>query len=93
MGLTLICIAVVTVYVLLVLARPVGTCLMCRGKRIRRSQGRLRPCRTCRATGIARMPGATAVHSLFWSVFGDQVLDRRRADADARKLTRKERSS
>lgn len=93
MGLILIGIAAFAAYVLLVLAHPVGTCLRCRGKRLHRSRGRLRPCRTCKATGLARMPGATAVHRFFWSVFGDLMLARRHADADVRKAARKERSS
>ncbi|MGO9079101.1 MAG: hypothetical protein ACLQDY_08670 [Streptosporangiaceae bacterium] len=91
----LIVTGVVAGYCLLVLARPLGVCPACRGKRMRRPrrggrQLKARKCGLCDATGIHRMPGATAIHRFFWSMAGDLILGRRREEAARRTAAKKE---
>jgi hypothetical protein len=52
-------------YVLLVLARPVGRCPACRGKRVVRRGRRMVRCRRCKGGGKSYRPGATVIHR-FW---------------------------
>ena len=86
----------VSAYVLLVLARPVGRCHRCWGKRVRRpkkgSKARPRKCRTCGASGLSCLPGATLIHRLFWLIFGDFILGRRKAKVAERQAARREAS-
>jgi hypothetical protein len=88
---------VIVAYVLVALGHPLVRCPACFGRRVRRPHrgrgrgGRLRArkCGFCRANGLIRLPGATAVHSYFWSVFGDHIQDKRRAENAGRLNSRK----
>ena len=89
--LALILMGIGALYALLVLAHPVGRCLPCLGRKVRKRGKRKRvKCRNCKGAGLARMPGATAVHRFFWLVLGDHILDQRKADAAGRQEARKE---
>ena len=64
------------------------------GRKVRKRGKRKRvKCRNCKGAGLARMPGATAVHRFFWLVLGDHILDQRKADAAGRQDARKERAA
>jgi len=86
--------AVVSAYVLLVLARPIGRCHRCWGKRVIRNAKGRKPakCKTCQASGLSKLPGATFIHRLFWLIFGDFILGRRKAEVADRQVARKEAS-
>lgn len=64
------CTGLVTAWGLSLLARPIGRCPGCWGRRVRRQMltHRLVPCRVCGGTGLWRRVGATFVHRTYWSI-------------------------
>lgn len=85
---------IVTLYALFVLASPHVRCLRCLGRRVHDAFGKGRKrkarCFVCHGTGIMRMPFATMIHRFFWSVLGDQILDRRKQEAAESLAAKKE---
>jgi hypothetical protein len=63
-------------YCLFALARPVGTCWRCHGKRNQRNGRRTRTCPACRGKGWAPTPGAEAIHQVFHELAGAWVRAR-----------------
>jgi DnaJ-class molecular chaperone len=49
-------------YLLLVRVSPITRCPSCKGKRVRTSGRKARPCRRCKGTGKAARRGARLVH-------------------------------
>lgn len=77
-------------YLLWVLANPVTRCWRCTGRKVRKTvTGRRRSCRACKGTGHRPPPGARTVHAFYWSVFGDRIRDKRKADVSAQVSARK----
>jgi hypothetical protein len=93
----LIGLGVIVAYALLVLGHPLVTCPACFGHRVhrprrgrgRRGRLRVRKCWLCHAKGLVRMPFATTVHRYFWSIAGERMQDKRRAENAERLNARK----
>ena len=84
MKLALILAAAAVIYCAVALARPVHRCPRCHGRRVVVRKGkRPKPCDRCKGHGRVPRLGAAAIHRFFWSVRGEQLMQRRR-DAHSR---------
>ena len=78
----LLVVGILAGYALFLIVSPQGRCWRCWGKRRCKRWiwfGRTVRCKRCKGTGRKRRLAAVAVHRFAWSVIGDRLAERRRA--------------